>query len=141
MHTLGRIFSDFSYVFKLTTVHVNQSRYDLNSVYQKERCCSSFQLCQKSKGHSSELTKLLQLKESKFSEVRLKIKRERNEDIVREVHSLGQLDNCLFSLKFETARFLFKNSVLKTFCTLGKQKSQHSEVPFGDIQLVCSGFM
>ena len=60
------------------------------------------------------MSELLQFKESKLSEVRLKIKRERNEDIVREVHSLGQLDKNLFSLKFETARFLFKNSVLKT---------------------------
>ena len=41
-----------------------------------------------------------------MSEVRLKIKRERNVDIVREVHSLGQLDKNLFSLKFETGSYL-----------------------------------
>ena len=34
-------------------------------------------------------------KESKLSEVRLKIKREKNEDIFREVHCLGQLDKNL----------------------------------------------
>ena len=45
-------------------------------------------------------------KESKLSEVRLNIKRERNEDIFREVHCLGQLDKNLFSLKFETASYL-----------------------------------
>ena len=72
-HTLQIIFfSDFPYVLKLTTVHVNQSIHQMFSL-SKKRCSSCFQLCQKSKGYFSELTELLQ----GVKIVRSKIKKKR----------------------------------------------------------------
>ena len=71
LHTLRRIFfSDFPYVLKLTTVHVNQSIHQMFSL-SKKRCSSRFQLCQK--GYFSELTELLQ----GVKIVRSKIKKKR----------------------------------------------------------------
>ena len=45
-------FSDFSYVLKLTTVHVNQSRYDVQSI-KNSVAVVLLSCAKKSKGHSS----------------------------------------------------------------------------------------
>ena len=102
-HFRENFFSAFSYVSKLTAVHVNQSRYDVQSI-KKSVAVVRFSWAKNLKGILQNW--LSYFKESKLSEVRSKIKRERNEDIFREVHFLGQLDKNLFSLKFETGPYL-----------------------------------
>ena len=92
------------------------------SVYQKSVAVVLFELCQKSKKNSSDLTELIQGVKS----VRVKIenKRERNKDIFLEFHCLCQLKppqhKNLFNLKFKTGSY-FK-MFLKNFVRLENKK-------------------
>ena len=93
-HFRENFFSAFSYVFKLTTVHVNQSRYDVQSI-KKSVAVVRFSCAKNLKGPSSELTELLQ--GVKIVRGQIKTKKRKKRGYLSEVHCLGQLDKNLFS--------------------------------------------